>query len=91
LDKNISGLKTLRCVGVPIPWLGAMRIYWRSSLKVFSPSLPMLIKVTPVGSWELLESLVSGILQWLPLFPHPPLLHIFIWFPDPPVPLSCPL
>ena len=37
LDRNISGLKTLRWVGGPIPQLGAMPIYWRWSLQVLSP------------------------------------------------------
>jgi hypothetical protein len=37
LDRNISGLKLLRCMGNPIPQLGAMPVYWRSSLQVVSP------------------------------------------------------
>jgi hypothetical protein len=56
-----------------------------------SPLLCILAKVIPVGSWEPLASLVYEILQWLSSVPHPPLLHIFIPFPDPlylsPVPL----
>jgi hypothetical protein len=31
LDRSISGLKTLRWVGGPIPQLGTMPIYWRWS------------------------------------------------------------
>ena len=39
LDKNISGLKTLRWVCCPILPLGAVPIYWRWSLQVLSPLL----------------------------------------------------
>ena len=34
LDRNISGLKFLRCVGGPTPQLGTVPIYWRWSLQV---------------------------------------------------------
>ena len=43
-----------------------------------STLLYILAKVIPIGSWELLASLASGTLQWLPLVPNPQLLHIFI-------------
>ena len=65
LDTNISGLEILRWVGGPIPQLGAVPIYWRP-LKVLSPLCCMClsVKVSPVGSWEPLHSLVSGTLQF---------------------------
>ena len=69
LDRNISGLKTLRWVDAPMPLLGAMPICWRWSLQVLSPpSLHILDKVIPFGSWESLFSLVSETLQWLSQF-----------------------
>jgi hypothetical protein len=39
LDRSISGLKILKCVGSPIPQLGAVPIYWRWSLQVLSSLL----------------------------------------------------
>jgi hypothetical protein len=39
LDRNISGLKTLRCVGGPIPRPGAVPIYWKWSRQVLPPLL----------------------------------------------------
>jgi hypothetical protein len=37
LDRNISGLKILRCLHGPIPQLGVVPIYWRWSLQVLPP------------------------------------------------------
>jgi hypothetical protein len=72
-DRSISGLKTLRWVSGPIPQPVAMPIYWRWSPQVLSPpSLHILAKVIPIGSWWLHVSLVSGTLQWLSPVPHPP-------------------
>lgn len=80
LERNISGLKTLR-------WMGGPRGTQGSRLKVASKgsvslSLCISAKGIPVGSWETLASLESGTLQWLSPVPHPLLLHIFIPFPD---------
>ena len=47
------------------------------------PFLEISTNVIPVGSWEHLTSLVSGTFLWLPLVPHPPLLHISIKFSGP--------
>jgi len=55
LERNISGLKTLRWVGVPIPRAEAVPIYCRWSLQALSP--PSLMKIARVGSWEPLTSL----------------------------------
>lgn len=47
-----------------------------------SPSLYISAKVIFTGSWEPHTSLAFGTLQWLSPAPHPPLLPIFIPFPD---------
>jgi hypothetical protein len=55
LDRNISGLKTLRWLGDPIPRPGAMPIYWRWSLQVLSPlCCAFQLKSFPLGPGSLL-------------------------------------
>jgi len=79
LDRNISGLKILRWVSVPIPLPGAMPICWRRSLHVLSPpSLSIMAKVIAIGSWEPHISLVSGTLWRQSPVPHPP-CYIFLF------------
>jgi hypothetical protein len=62
LDRNISGLKTLRCVGGPIPQLGAHAdLLEVVSTGCISSLLGILATVIAIGSWEPLASLESGI------------------------------
>ena len=73
LDRNISGLKTLRWVGGLIYGPKAVPIYRMWALQVLlPPSLCISAKVIPIGSWEPHISQVSGTLQWLSLVPHAP-------------------
>jgi hypothetical protein len=49
LDRNISGLKYLRCLGGPTPQPGAVPFYWRWSQQVLShPSRCISAKVIPL-------------------------------------------
>jgi hypothetical protein len=101
-DRNISGLKTLRWVGSPIPIPGALPVptYWMWSLQVLSPpSLCILVKVNPIGYWDPHISLVLGTLQqFLSPVPHHA-YYIFLFdflnlctsLTNPPVPNTAPL
>ena len=102
LDRKISGFKNLRCMGGPVPQLGAVPNYWRWSLQVPSPP-PFFFLVISAKShppWLLGAShfpVVWDFLVATPV-PHCPLLHVSVQFPDPlyfsPVPssaCSCPL
>jgi hypothetical protein len=77
LDRNISGLKTLRWVGDPIPGLGGhaypMEVVSTGSI---STLLCISAKFIPVGSWEPIASLPSGAFQWLSPVPQP---HCYIF------------
>jgi hypothetical protein len=95
LGRNISGLRFLSSVCVPIPQLGTVPIYWRWSLKVLSPLCFIFqLKSTPLGLGSL-----PGIWDFLvviPSFPSPTATYNY-WFLGPlyfsPVPsnnLSCP-
>ena len=55
-DRNISGLKLLRCVGGPIPQMGSMPIYYRWSLQVVSPLFGVFpLKSSPLGLMDELK------------------------------------
>ena len=68
-DRNISGLTILRWVGGPIPQLGVVPIYWRCSLQVLSPLYCIFLLAIPIGSWESVTALESGIFSGNPQFP----------------------
>ena len=62
LERNISGLKILRCVGIPIPHLGPVPIQWIRSLQVVSPLCCVFwLKSSPLTPRKLHGSLESGI------------------------------
>jgi hypothetical protein len=98
LDRNNSGLKFWRWVGGPIPQLGSCALSLGMVL-TGSPSTLWSISanVIPMGSWEALPFLASGLSGCCPQFPIPhyytPLFSFLILCTSPsaPIPDSSPL
>ena len=98
LERSNSGLKFWRCVGGPIPQLGALPNLWIWSLQVLPPFCwAFQLISSPLGPGSLLLSCYLGLISGYPQFPIPhcytPLfkfLTLCISSLSPPIPDSAP-